>query len=352
MQLREADAHALVELHVERCELERGLAQAVAVRAHVIGGHRLRAGGLHQVAFGRTDDRSGRLVPCGVRRQRELHAQRLVDAQHGPPRHRDARLERVILEGGFGAAHAEHAVALPHWAIGGNAHVALRIERHLVERVGEVPLVRPEFQHVAGRERTLGRDGGGAVLRRQHAPHEHAAVVRAAVAHDVVAALVFQVGRGEAARERLGQRGMLVVGSPHGLAALLGPLGQRPVEHGAVRLRDREHVLGRLHAALDLERGHTRVHELRKQVDGAQVLRGQQVLAGGRKVLAQRHVVQRVGQTARLRAQPAVRRAAADERRHEALPRIAHAQRSVGERLHFHAETVRDLGEVGDLGHG
>ena len=262
------------------------------MRTHVVDRHRLRTRGLDRNAFGCADRggmgcrRTGsldfarlrlaalRMTRCSARRQRELYAQRLADAQHHATRHRDARLEYVVFKRRFGAADAEHAVALPHRTVGRHANIALLVERHLVERVGEVTLVRPELQHVARCERPLGRDGGDAVLRRRHATHEHAAVVRAPVAHDVVAALVLQVGRGEPAGERLSQGAMLVFGGPHVLAASRSALGQRAIEYGAVRLRDGEHVLGRLHATLDLERRDARFHQFGQQVDGAQVLRG------------------------------------------------------------------------------
>ena len=74
------------------------------------------------------------------------------------------------------------------------------------------------------------------------------------------------------------------------------------------------------------------------------------MIARCRERLVLRHVMQCVRQAARLRAQPAIRRTPADERGHEALARIAHAQRAVGKRLDFKAQLVADLRQMFDLG--
>ena len=336
MQLGETDTCALVQLDLEFRQLERRLAEAVDVGAHVLDGDGLGAGRLDGLAFGRAHDvQSARAhAPRSLRSKRELHAQGLAKSQLRQAAHGHAGKLQVVLVGGLRAAHAEHAVALPHRTVGRDAHVAVAIEGHLVERVGEMPLVRPELQHVAARKRALGGDGGHPVLHGGHTPHEHAAVVRTTVAHDVVAAFALEIRRGEPARERLGERAALVVGGAHGRVVCPGapvrtafgsvhirtafasriPRGEHAVEHGAVDAHDREHVVGRLHAALDLERGHARAHQLGQQVDRAQILRREQMIARRGEVFPLRLVVQRVGKPARLGAQAAVRRAPADER--------------------------------------
>ena len=197
-----------------------------------------------------------------------------------------------------------------------------------------MPLVRPELQHVAARKRALGGDGGHPVLHGGHTPHEHAAIVRTTVAHDVVAAFALEIRRGEPTRERLGERAALVVGGAHGRVVCPGapvrtafgsvhirtafasriPRGEQAVEHGAVDAHDREHVVGRLHAAFYLERGHARAHQLGQQANRTQILRREQMITRRREVFPLRLVVQRVGKPARLGAQAAVRRAPADER--------------------------------------
>ena len=122
--------------------------------------------------------------------------------------------------------------------------------------------------------------------------------------------------------------------------------GQHAVEHRPVGGRHREHVVGGLHAPLYLERGGTGCHQLGHEVDGAEILRREQVLARRRQLLALCAVAQLVGKPARLGAQAPVRRAAADHRGHEALARIAHAQGAVGERLDFQTEAGRNAGQV------
>ena len=136
----------------------------------------------------------------------------------------------------------------------------------------------------------------------------------------------------------------------HGRAGAFVLGGKRPVEDGAVGGSDGLDVFGRLHAPLYLERRHARLHERRHQVDGAQVLWGQQVVAGRRERLVQRAVAQLVRKPARLGAQAAVGRTTSDQRRHETLARIAHAQRAVRERLHFQALLLGRTHEGGHLG--
>ena len=53
-----------------------------------------------------------------------------------------------------------------------------------------------------------------------------------------------------------------------------------PVERRSIHAGDESHVLGRLHAALDLERGDAGRDERGQQFDAGQVARGQQVVAG------------------------------------------------------------------------
>ena len=73
------------------------------------------------------------------------------------------------------------------------------------------------------------------------------------------------------------------------------------------------------------------------------------MLARRGKRLVFRDVVQRVRQTASLRAKTAVRRTPADERRHEALARIAHAKRTMRKCFDFDAEFVRHAHQVLDF---
>ena len=346
VQLGEADAHVLVEFDVERVELERRLPEPVDMRPDVRRGNSLRARRLHDVALRHAGG------VCSITRRAgkpELDAQRLANAQPRRTDHAHARRQRVVGEAGGDVAHAEHAVALAHRPLRGRAHVARLVGLEGTERVGEVTLVRPKLQHIAFMQLFFGGDGRHPVARVGHAAHENTAVVGAPVAHDVVAALAREVRGGEAARECLLERAALVAGSAHG-----GILpyrarrarGQHAVEHYPVGGRHRVHVVGGLHAPLYLERGGAGRHQLGHEVDGAEILRREQVLARRRQLLALRAVAQLVGKPARLGTQAPVRRAAADHRGHEALARIAHAQGAVGERLHLQAEVGRNMRQM------
>ena len=100
--------------------------------------------------------------------------------------------------------------------------------------------------------------------------------------------------------------------------------------------------VARYDAVSSHEGGDARVDELRKDLDAAQVARAQQVLAHIGELLAV-FVHEGIRQAARLRAQTAVGAAPADERREQALPRLADAQRTVHEALEVHAEAAQLL---------
>ena len=239
--------------------------------------------------------------------------------------HLDARQAVVIDERGLGAAHAEHAIALPHRAFGRKQQIAVAVGIHLGDGIGEMALVRPKLEHVARNDGALACHGGLSVLDGRHSSDEHAAVVRAAVAHDLVSALAFQVCSGEASGESLGKLGMLLLrasrSGPILQAASTRGIARREnaVERGAISAGHGIDVLRRLHATFDFERRDAGAHQVGEQIDAAQILRGQQVVARCRERLVFRHVMQCVRQAARLRAQPAIGRAPADERGHEAL---------------------------------
>ena len=216
--------------------------------------------------------------------------------------------------------------------------------------------VRPKLEHVARNDGALACHGGLSVLDRRHTSDEHAAVVRTAVAHDLVSAFALQVCGSEATGERLGKLGVLLLRSSRSGPILRTAFArgvarhENAVERGAISAGYSIDIFGRLHAAFDFQGRHTGAYQIRKQVDAAQILRGQQVVARCRERLALRHVMQCVRQAARLRAQAAIGRAPADERGHEALARIAHTQRTVGERLDFQAQLIADLRQMLDLG--
>ena len=187
-----------------------------------------------------------------------------------------------------------------------------------------MPALGPKLQDIAARQLALDGDRRFAVAHRGDAADQHAAVVGPPVAHDVVAALALEVGRREPARERLGEHAALLVGGAHVLPRVLVPVGsgalrarrlsgQHAIQNGTVHRSHRMHVVGRLHAALQLERRGARAHELWQQVDRAQIARREQVLARRRqRALARR--VQLVREAAGLGAHAAVGGAPADQR--------------------------------------
>jgi len=106
------------------------------------------------------------------------------------------------------------------------------------------------------------------------------------------------------------------------------------VEHVAVGRDDGAHVLGALHAALDLEGVHSRLHELRHAVDELEVV--------GREVVAVRPLG-RVEAAAGLGAEAAVGALSPEVAREEAEARGAHAEGPVDEDLEL------EVGGLGDL---
>ena len=140
-----------------------------------------------------------------------------------------------------------------------------------------------------------------------------------------------QVGVGEVAVEGARQ------GAHHlGVGAGGLPLGEL-VERAAVGAHDRPHVVGGLHAPLDLKGAAAGADEGFKVADGAVVARREQARAADARDFGPRLVVHAVGQAARLAAEPAVRRAAALGAAQQAFARIADAQRAVAEHLELDA---------------
>ena len=351
VQLGEADAHALVQIELEVGEHVGGRAHAVDVSAHVVGAHGFRTrgldGGAARLAHRVLLDGRGRA------RKAERHGKRLADLQPRGPDDRDARLEGIVGEGVFGAAHAKHAVACAdaaHLGIDRDAGPTLLVERKVGDRLRGMPLPRPELEHVAWVDFPLGGNRRYAVLHVGDAADERASVVRALIAHDVVAAIAFQVRGGEPARERLFERAALFRGRFR-----RGDFARdrvHAVEHAAINRCHCGDVVGRFHAALDLKRRDPRSREVGQKVGRAEVLRGKKVLAGGIERVALGRVVQLVGKAAGLGAQAPVRRAPADHRRHEALPRVADAERPVPERLDLDALLRGDACQMRDFFEG
>ena len=120
---------------------------------------------------------------------------------------------------------------------------------------------------------------------------------------------------------------MLIIRHLIGLGILPGT-----VDAGTVDTAYDGDVFRRFHTPLDLQGRHLRIDELRQDVDRAEVLGREEVLT--RYLLfGTRPIDQSPGKTARLRAHPTVGAAPTDEGGHEALPRVADAERPMGEDL-------------------
>ena len=218
----------------------------------------------------------------------------------------------------------------------------------------EMAAVGPKLNGIAHMKLGFGFQINPAVAHRGHATNKHASVIGAPVAHDLVATIVGHVGGGEAAREGLGQNLKLVLVCARRFAQRCLGVGGKPLKRAidelAVHAHDRAHVLGALHTALDLKGRNARLNELGQNLGSAQVFRAQKMLAGGGQgFVLQRTIVQGVGQAACLSAATAVGRAPADHRRHEALPRIAHADGAVAEGLDLHTQLGGSRRKHGNL---
>ena len=206
----------------------------------------------------------------------------------------------------------------------------------------------------------FGVDEHQALAHLGNTARKHTAIVGAPVAHDLVAALAFQIRCGEPTREGLGKDVHLLFGRAKGrivgrndvIDALTGNGSLHPVDNGAVHAHYRLHVLGRFHAPLHLQRGNARLQKLGDEVRRAQVLRRKQVLTRSVEVLAQSAVMELVRQTASLGATAAVRRAASHHGRHKALAGIADAQGTMGEGFQLNVKLLGKLVQTGDLGQG
>ena len=165
-------------------------------------------------------------------------------------------------------------------------------------------------------------------------------VARALPAHELRARTTLEVLDGEAAVERLGQARL------EGAGVRWAPR-REGVQRLAIAGDDVEHVIGVLHAALDLEGADPGRDERGQMADGQVVARAQQHVAVAGVHAAALGVLQRVAHAARLRAVPAIRRAAAAARGEPARARIADADRAMAEGLDLHAR----LRELRDLGH-
>ena len=237
MQLRKAHADAFRKLDLKFAKRKRRLAKPVDMRTNIFFANGLGACGFHRIAFGRSGE-------SAVRRF-EGNAQGLTDDGAHLAFDENPRFELVVMIGKRGIADAEDAVALPHALANGYAHGALLGQSCALERFGEVAAVGPKLENVAVVKGNLGLDFGDAAFDARNAANENAPVVRTAVAHDFIAALIGEISSGETARERLGKLRKL------GTSRLGLGTRKKTIEHGTINRHHRIHVVGRLHAPFD-----------------------------------------------------------------------------------------------------
>ena len=242
-----------------------------------------------------------------------------------------AAAEHIALERGAGgidrrlAADHAHATALGHAArhtdldhvagrgVGGCDRGQEPVELIVVAELQQVALAHGLVEFDRG-------DGGATAtvvgLEAAHVAvgettaadraHELAAVVGALVAHHLVARRAVLVGVREVAVEaplELTLAGCIVLRTQRAA-------GQGVVELLAVDVDDGVDVVGRLHAALELERGGAGVDERLDHLRGVGVARAERTLASGGGDACALLVHELIGQTAGLGAHAAVRGAA------------------------------------------
>ena len=347
---REGHAAAIVHLDVERDGLEGTLAHAADVLDEIPGAHRPRTGGFY--------DEAVRSRGCRPVLSEELHREGLTDA--GDHAHRHATPAGNVPRGGarrgvHGPLRANHAhrgarrqgtrgAAADRLARGsvnlGVDGQELRgvIERTKLEKVALPHRGRQSQGHVGTGEAahalatavaaTATDEGVLELVGRDDLAHQLASIVRPLVAHHVVVGGTEEIGVGEVAVERPSELAM----AQGGQRVIVDAGGQR-VEGTSVRGDHGVHIVGSLHATLDLDRAHARVAHPGEIVNGAEVLGAERPGATGRRDHLARLVDEVVRQTARLRAETAIRRATARERAHHADARVAEAERPMAKAL-------------------
>ena len=375
---REAHADAFVHLNVKGRRLEGPSAHAAHVLDQVLARDRLRAGRLDHKALGR---RARLAIDAG-----KLDAERLAEPSNHA--HIDTPFSLDV--------RARHAGGGVHRCLrADHAHDGARLDgpcrrrRDGLSRRGVALDVHGEelrrIAHGAQLEQVARTDGLGQANRdlrpgkashagtpavsaaaaleailersaRHDLAHGLATVVRTLVAHHPVVGLAEQIGVGEVAVEGSLE---LTVDRVVLLRRERYPRNGR-VDGLPVCPDDLIHVVGGLHAPLDLERAHARANHLADVVDSAIVLRAQSTRAAHAAHLLghprRRHVRdghelallvhELIRQTARLGTQAAVGGAPARQRAHHAHARVAEAQCAVAEALKLHTL----LGDARDLG--
>ena len=167
----------------------------------------------------------------------------------------------------------------------------------------------------------------------QHRAHNLAAVVGALVAHHLVARGTVLIGV-----RKVAVKATLELALASGvLVFIYGDPGQHIVNLMTVHVDDGIHVIGGLHAALELERCGAGVIQTANKLRRVGVARAQRALATGRGERAAVFVDQLVRQAAGLGAHAAVGRATSHGKaRQQAQTRVAKADSTVAKDLQVH----------------
>ena len=201
---------------------------------------------------------------------------------------------------------------------------------HVGPRVGA--RIEPNLERIARSYGGIELDGHLFVAHSDQAAHAHALVNRALKAHELGTRSPPQIRIGEPAVERPTKLTLKLrhdVGLPRAIAHHI----ERPAPHTHYV----EHVVGILHAPLDLERRHAGGNKLGQVCNAQIVTRAQQAVALNGNNALPCLVHQVVRQTARLRAVTAHRRASAPQGRELAGARVTDANGTVAENLNRHA---------------
>jgi hypothetical protein len=178
------------------------------------------------------------------------------------------------------------------------------------ERAGllrESAATGPKLDGVVAVKRLIESNDRLGALHTGDTADEYAAIVRARIAHHVVAALAGQICGREAAAERLGKHRFLRGRHFESVRIGGGTVERLPIDAG-----HQCDVLGTLHASLDLEGREARTNQCRQFGNPCKIARGKEMRTSGslagRTFLIEKFVLK----TARLRAQTPIRGAPAD----------------------------------------
>ena len=196
MQHRKAHAYAFVQVNIERRKVERRGSHTVDMLADLFFGDGFGARSLHLGAFD-----GNACIASGYRKGKQSG---LPNVEFGMGTNGNGGKFIVVHEGSLGVAHAEHAVALAHSTFNREEDATRSIGFEFANGMHKVAAIGPEFDQIANMQLGFGIDEYQALTYLGNTTNEHAAIVRASVAHDFIATLALQVSRSEPTRESFG----------------------------------------------------------------------------------------------------------------------------------------------------